>query len=279
MEKFPEAASLLATRDAPITVCAVEPASRAQLERVHSPAYLDAIRDGTLTPKERTKLGLPHHPRLLERSAQETAGTIAAAHAALTDGMAANLAGGTHHAFADRGEGYCVLNDVCVALADLWQTHPTLHAMIVDTDAHQGNGSAALLGAEPRAFTYSIHVGRNYPSRKEPSDWDVPLERYADGATYLAALRASLPTALERAEPDLVFWITGADPYEEDRFGQLTLSEHDLAARDTYVLATLRRERLPVVVLYGGGYHRRGQTGRLHADCIERAAQWFAEGG
>lgn len=274
MEKFPEARRLLgAWAPEQVEVVHVEPASRAQLERVHTPAYLDSIRYGTLTPRERTKLGLPHHPRLLERSALETAGTIAAAHAALAEGIAANLAGGTHHAFADRGEGYCVLNDVCVALADLWTRDPHLHALVIDTDAHQGNGTAALLREEPRAFTYSIHVGRNYPSKKEPSDVDVPLNRWAPGHTYLDALRRTLPAAIERADPDIAFWITGADPHEDDRFGQMALTDAELATRDRFVLASVRAHWIPLVVLYGGGYHRSGRTGELHAQSVARSAK------
>lgn len=275
MEKFPEAYEML-RRERPDTVFEfIEPATRRQLQRVHTAPYLDGIRDGTLTPKERKRLGLPHHAWLLERSAMETAGTVAAAWAALAEGIAANLAGGTHHAFEDRGEGYCVLNDVCVALADLRAAETNLHVLIIDTDAHQGNGTHALLRNDAWAFTYSIHVGKNYPSKKEEGDVDVPLERWAAGDQYLSALAQTLPETIERCEPDLAFWITGADPHEEDRFGQMRLSDADFAERDRFILEHLRRDNIPVAVLYGGGYHRGGRTGELHAQSIMRAADWL----
>lgn len=275
MEKFPEARQLLAEGAGQLDVLPVLPAPLWQLERVHKRAYLDAIAEGTLTRYERNRLGLPHHPRLLERSAMETAGTVQAALAALEDGLAANLAGGTHHAFAERGLGFCVLNDIAVAVAELRSTRPELHIMVIDTDAHQGNGTHHLLRGDPFAYTYSIHVGRNYPAQKEPGDCDVPLPRWVQGREYRHQLQATLPEAFHRAEPDLVFWIAGADLHVDDRFGQMQLSDEDIMARDYFVLDLVTRWQVPLAVLYGGGYNRQaGKTAALHAATVYRTAEF-----
>jgi len=277
MEKFPEARTLLGDG---FRVEAPARLSREDLERVHCPSYLDAVSSDSgdgggvgLARYDRNRLGLPANPRLLERSALEAAGTVAAAFAALDDGIAANLAGGTHHAFPDRGLGYCVLNDVAVAVAVLRARGRRPRTLIVDTDAHQGNGTHAIFRGDAEATTYSIHVGRNYPSAKEPGDRDAPLERYVRDADYLEALRASLPPAFEAVEPDLVFWVSGADPHRDDRFGQMALSAEGMARRDRAVLGLCRDYAAPTVVLYGGGYNRgAGMTARLHAQSVRLAA-------
>jgi acetoin utilization deacetylase AcuC-like enzyme len=207
----------------------------------------------------------------------ETAGTVAACRHALDHAMAANLAGGTHHAFPDRGLGYCVLNDVAVAIRDLHETRPDLRIFVADTDAHQGNGTHAIFRGDERVFTYSIHGGRNYPSAKEPGDLDVGLPREVSGDDYLAALADTLPSALTNFPCDLVIWISGADVHEQDRFGQMRLSTEQMIERDRMVLTWCCERHLPVAVLYGGGYHREpGMTARLHANTIETAAAIFA---
>lgn len=278
MEKFPGAHGILVRETPDADIRLVGPARREQLERIHRPSYLEAIRTGDLTGVARRRLGLPHDVRLLERSAMETAGTVAAAWAALEDGIACNLAGGTHHAFADRGLGYCVLNDVAVAIADLQVTRPDLWIMVIDTDAHQGNGTHALMRDNPQVFTYSIHVGRNYPAQKEPGDLDVPLERFAAGDAYLDALDATLDPCLQQVEPDLVFWIAGADNHEDDRFGQMRLSMEEMAARDRFVLELCQRWNVPVAVLYGGGYNREpDMTARLHANTVQLACELYRD--
>lgn len=253
----------------------VEPARQAtweELERVHTRAYLESIAGGTLPRYDTNRLGLPPCRELLDRCRYETGATIQAGHAALECGIACNLAGGTHHAFADRGLGFCVLNDVPVAVASLRESYPDLHILVVDTDAHQGNGTHALLRGDERSFTYSIHVGRNYPAIKEPGDWDVPLERYVSGADYLRALRDTLPPVLAQVEPDLVFWIAGADNHEDDRFGQMRMTREEMDARNRFVLEQVRKDGIPLVVLYGGGYnYDRVLTGALHADCVQAA--------
>ncbi|WOO40271.1 histone deacetylase [Rubellicoccus peritrichatus] len=275
MEKFPEAHDIIVNKCAEIEVIHVEPASMEQLLCVHDRKYLEAIRDGKLTRYDRNRLGLPHDPRLLERSAMETSGTIQAAEAALKDGIAANLAGGTHHAFANRGLGFCVLNDIAVSIVNLRHRDPELHVMVIDTDAHQGNGTHALLREDLFAFTYSIHVGKNYPAQKEPGDYDVPLPRWVEGAEYLRSLEKTLPETFHRAEPDLIYWIAGADLHIDDRFGQMKLTEADMATRDAFVLDLVRCWEIPVVILYGGGYNRSaGMTARLHANTVLMAQQF-----
>lgn len=259
-----------------ISLHTVEPASFEKLLRVHTPEYLEQIRTGALDHLAALKLGLPACEALLTRSRLEVAGTLAAVDAALSDGLACNLAGGTHHAFADRGQGYCVLNDVAIAIRDLHLTRPALRVFVLDTDAHQGNGTHALFAADPRVFTYSIHVGKNYPSVKIPGSLDVELPRYVSGADYLEALESTLIPALNEFAPDLVIWIAGADPHEADRFGQMKLTDADLAARDRHILQHVTSNHLPTAILYGGGYNRdREHTARIHADTVLRAATFF----
>lgn len=276
MEKFPQARDLLASGGAPVVITPVAPAPMRQLLRVHTSGYLRKLADDTLTDKEVCKLGLPWHPRLLHRSSLETAATVAACRHALAHGMAANLAGGTHHAFPDRGLGYCVLNDVAVAVRELQAKDPSLRAFIADTDAHQGNGTNAIFRGDQRVFTYSIHGERNYPSAKEAGNRDVGLPRQVSGDNYLAALAETLPSSLDSFPADLVIWISGADVHEQDRFGQMKLTTGQMNERDRLVIAWCLDRRLPLVVLYGGGYHREpGMTAHLHANTISTAAMAF----
>ncbi len=271
MTKFPQAHGMLLESGAidRQDVVEVEPVGREHLERVHTREYLDRLARGDLTAKEATVLGLPPSPELFVRSAREVEGTRRAMRAALEEGAAANLAGGTHHAFADHGEGFCALNDVAVGVRDLHTDHPDLKILVVDTDAHQGNGTHALLGGDPRVFTYSIHVAANYPSRKVPGSLDVGLERFVSGGVYLDALRGSLPGAVAAFRPDLVVWLSGADPHQNDRFGQMQLTLRDMTERDAFVLSLFVPCRIPLAVLYGGGYNRElANTARLHRNSI-----------
>ena len=276
MVKFPLAYDMLLTGGivAETDVELVAPCAREHLERIHTPAYLDRLSRGELTSREATVLGLPPSPELFARCAREVEGTRRTVRAALADGVAANLAGGTHHAFADRGEGFCLLNDVAVAVRDLQTDRPDLRIMVVDTDAHQGNGTHALLSGDPRVFTYSIHVAANYPSRKVPGSLDVGLERFVAGSVFLDALRQSLPPAVETFRPDLAIWISGADPHQNDRFGQMQLTLRDMSARDAFVLGLFVPRGIPIAVLYGGGYNRElNNTARLHRNSVEAAAR------
>lgn len=274
MRKFPDAHRQLVDDGVVTEVTLVDPCDDARVQRVHHSDYLARLRGGRFTPRELTQLGLPAGEPLYRRSALEVEGTRRAAWAALDDGIAANLAGGTHHAFPDHGEGFCVLNDVAIAVRDLQQSHPALRIFICDTDAHQGNGSHAILGHDPNVFTYSIHVGANYPSRKVPGSLDVALERYVGGDTFSAELERTLPPAADEFRPDIVFWISGADPHRNDRFGQMQLSARDLILRDQFVLSLFLDRQVPVVVLYGGGYNREIEhTARIHAATITLAGR------
>ncbi len=282
MDKFWRSAEMVRSAAvAGLTIEFVEPAPEEALLRVHTPDYLQKIRTGTLTSPELIKLGLPAGEALLTRSRLEVAGTLAAMGAALVDnGPACNLAGGTHHAFAGRGLGYCVLNDVAIAIRAHHAVRPDARIAVIDTDAHQGNGTHGIFAGDERVFTYSIHVGKNYPAEKTAGCLDVELPRYVHGADYLEALESTLGPALADFAPDLVFWIAGADPHENDRFGQMRLTDADMAARDEHVLDLLTAKSMPVVVLYGGGYNRdRVHTARIHADTVLRVARRVPSAG
>ncbi|MFZ9937437.1 MAG: histone deacetylase [Luteolibacter sp.] len=242
------------------------------LNRVHEPEYVRRIESGLLDRKEQILLGLPATPRLFTRSAIEVEATRLACHAALAEGVGVCLAGGTHHAFREHGEGYCVFNDVAIAIRDLQIKQPNIRIMVVDTDAHQGNGTASLLAGDPRVFTYSIHVGRNYPTKKTTSSLDIETVRYVEGEMYLHQLFTSLANALDAFSPDLVIWISGADNHRNDRFGQMHLSLKDIQRRAEVLLGAFIRNRIPVAVLYGGGYNREPQfTAKLHRNTIATA--------
>ena len=276
MDKFWRAEEMIRAECPAARITPVEPAPVAQLLRVHTACYLTSIRTGTLRRDDLVRLGLPPCEGLLTRSRRETAGTVAAMWTALEDGLACNLAGGTHHAFPDRGLGYCVLNDVAIAIRDLHAIHPERWIFVIDTDAHQGNGSNGIFAGDERVFTYSIHVGRNYPAEKTAGAFDVELPRFVSGAQYLERLNATLPAAFERFAPDLAFWIAGSDPHENDRFGQMKLSDADMAVRDKAVLDLVTKLRVSTVVLYGGGYNRdRVHTARLHANTVKLAESFW----
>ena len=279
MEKFPQSAAALV--DGGVIDAVMDPGliGREDLLRVHTPAYIDSIVTGHFNARTSTKLGLPPSEALSLRSHAAVAGTLAAARAALVDGLACNLAGGTHHAFADSGEGFCVFNDIAVAIRTLRRDEPLLHAMVIDLDAHQGNGTHAIFAADPLTFTYSVHVGRNYPSRKEPGDLDVPLPRWASAEQYFESVDRTLRDAVERFEPDIVFYIGGVDVHADDQFGQMKLSTDDMKWRDHLAIDLCRDWTIPTVVLYGGGYNRtRTMTARLHCQTIQVAAErWRSE--
>lgn len=248
------------------------------LQRVHEPEYIRKIESGQLGRKEEMLLGLPASPRLFTRSATEVEATRLACHAALAEGVGVCLAGGTHHAFREHGEGYCVFNDVVIAIRDLQIKQPNIRIMVVDTDAHQGNGTAALLADDPRVFTYSIHVGRNYPTKKSISTMDVETVRFVEGEMYLKQLFTSLANALDAFAPDLVIWISGADNHRNDRFGQMHLSLKDIQRRDEVLLGAFIRNRIPVAVLYGGGYNRQPEfTAKLHRNTVATAKKLASE--
>ncbi len=262
----------------PEEIIEVRSAATHLLQRVHEPDYIRKIESGQLGRKEQILLGLPASPQLYTRSATEVEATRLACQAALVEGVGVCLAGGTHHAFRGHGEGYCVFNDVAIAIRDLQDRQPNIKIMVVDTDAHQGNGTADLLADDPRVFTYSIHVGRNYPTKKTTSSLDIETVRYVEGEMYLKQLFASLAGALDTFAPDLVIWISGADNHRNDRFGQMHLSLKDIQRRDEVLLGAFIRNRIPVAVLYGGGYNRQPEfTAKLHRNTIATAKRLATE--
>lgn len=248
------------------------PVSDAEILRSHEEAYLRRVVDGTLTEKEMRRIGFPWSERMVERSRRASGGTLGACLAALEEGFAANLAGGTHHAFAERGEGYCVFNDSAIAARAVQAEGLVEQVVVVDTDVHQGNGTAAILGGDPSVFTFSIHGARNFPFRKEESDLDVALPDGADDGEYLDALEGALEKALDRSGAQLAIYLAGADPYEDDRLGRLRISKAGLAERDRLVLESCRERGIPVAVTMAGGYAREvDDTVDIHFQSIERA--------
>jgi acetoin utilization deacetylase AcuC-like enzyme len=233
------------------------PASDAQLAAAHDIVYVEKVVEGRLEASAVRRIGFPWSPQLVERSRRSVGGTIAACRQALALGVGVNLAGGTHHAFRDRGEGYCVFNDAAVAARVLQAEGAVESVLIVDCDVHQGNGTARIFRDDPTVTTYSIHGARNFPFRKEVSDVDVALDDGAGDAEYLAALSASLPPVLARGEYDLAIYVSGADPFRGDALGRLALSKGGLQQRDRGVLGALAAAGIPAAVVMAGGYARR----------------------
>src|SRR5829696_4636349 len=226
-----------------------------------------------VTEKEVRRIGFPWSESMVERSRRASGGTLGACLAALEDGFAANLAGGTHHAFADRGEGYCVFNDSVIAARTVRAEGLVERVVVLDTDVHQGNGTAAILGRDASVFTFSIHGAGNFPFRKEESDLDVALPNGADDGEYLDALEDGLDNALDRSGAQLAIYLAGADPFEDDRLGRLSISKDGLAERDRLVLESCRKRRIPVAVTMAGGYAREVEdTVEIHFQSIVRAA-------
>ncbi|MEM9183787.1 MAG: histone deacetylase [Pseudomonadota bacterium] len=233
----------------------VPPAASLQaLKRVHSEAYLDALISGALPRAIERRIGFPYSEQMVERSRRSVGGTMAAAEAALECGVAVNLAGGTHHAFADTGGGYCVLNDVAVAARYAQTSLGVGQVLVVDLDVHQGDGTAAIFSEDSSVFTFSMHGGKNYPTRKQASDLDVALDDGTDDEAYLKQLEGILPELLRELQPDLVFYLAGADPFAGDRLGRLSLSKTGLAQRDSRVFNFLRTAGVPAAVCMAGGY-------------------------
>jgi acetoin utilization deacetylase AcuC-like enzyme len=248
------------------------------LKLAHQNDYIAKIQSGALDLKEQVLLGLPAGPKLFSRSATEVEATRLACHAALAEGIGVCLAGGTHHAFSEHGESYCVFNDVAIAIRDMQDKQPGIRIMVVDTDAHQGDGTNAILGNDPRVFTYSIHVGRSSVARKVQGSMDVETVRYVEGEMYLKQLFSSLAKALDHFSPDLVIWVAGVDNHRNDRLGQMFLSVKDLQRRDEVLLGAFLRNRIPVAVLYGGGYNRQPEfTAKLHRNTIATAKRLATE--
>lgn len=247
------------------------PATDLELERVHDAGYVRRVVEGSLAPDEVRRIGFPWSPQLVERSRRSVGGTLHAGRAALEGGVGVNLAGGTHHAFADRGEGFCVFNDVAVSARAMQAEGRIRRAAVVDLDVHQGNGTAAIFRDDPSVLTTSVHGERNYPFRKEPGDLDVELPDGTGDAGYLEAVEQAVGLAMA-FHPDLLYYVAGADPFEGDRLGRLSVTREGLARRDAVVLDACSRAGVPVVVVMAGGYGRTvGDTVDIHLATVTRA--------
>lgn len=254
-----------------------EPASDEDVTRVHDPGYASRLRQGTLALEEILQLEMPWSPGLADLAWLASGGTLAAARAALAHGLAAHIGGGFHHAFPDHGEGFCALHDVAIALARLLRDGAIARALVVDLDVHQGNGTAAIFAGEPRVITFSMHQENNYPRIKPPSDLDIGLDDGMEGPEYLALLHEHLPRLLATAQPELVLYVAGVDPYLHDQLGGLALRLTDLAERDRTVIEMARDAGAAVALTLAGGYARRLEdTVTAHARTVEMAAARFA---
>jgi acetoin utilization deacetylase AcuC-like enzyme len=274
MEKYRLLRDRLAAELPDITLAPAEPASDGELALVHTPAYIQAIADGTVDPVIVREIGFPWSPAMAERARRSVGATIAACRAALREGIAANVAGGTHHASADRGGGFCVFNDAAVA-ARLMQAEQgrtrrqPLRVAIIDLDVHQGNGTARIFRDDPSVFTLSLHGQKNFPFRKEPGDLDVDLPDGTGDDAYLQALERALDELAQRFDPGFVIYLAGADPHEGDRLGRLKLTWDGLEARDRRVFDWAWQRGLPLAFAMAGGY------GRELADTVQVQVNTF----
>ncbi len=252
------------------------PASDGELALVHTPAYVDAVASGSLSPAAQREIGFPWSEGMVERARRSVGATISAARTAIKQGVAANLAGGTHHSYADKGSGFCVFNDVAVA-ARLLQAEAAreerraLQVAVIDLDVHQGNGTAHIFRNDPSVFTLSMHGAKNFPFRKEASDLDIELPDGCGDEEYLAQLSLALQQLEQCVEPGLIFFLAGADPHEGDRLGRLQLSFEGLRQRDRMVLNWALQKQLPLAMAMAGGY------GKVIEDTVQVQMNSFAE--
>jgi acetoin utilization deacetylase AcuC-like enzyme len=277
MSKYPLLKDrLLAERIlAPADILQPEPLEVRTLELVHTREYVDKLESSRLSGAEQRRLGMPWSEALWQRSRLASAGTLLAARAALEHGLGGNLAGGTHHAFADHGEGFCVLNDVAIAIRKLRTEGEIERAAVIDLDVHQGNGTAAIFENDDEVFTFSMHGERNYPLAKMRSNLDVPLNDGVGDAEYLGALQRHLPTVLDGARADLVFYLAGVDVAAGDRYGKLALTEAGIRLRDRHVIEAVRSRGMPLVIVLAGGYAAtRARTAELHAHAFREAVDY-----
>lgn len=263
--------------------CVPDAASDDAILRAHDPAYLQRVARGTLDVAEVRRIGFPWSPAMVERSRRSAGATLAACRSALArDGgtaCAVNLAGGTHHAHRDFGSGFCVFNDAAIAALAMRAEGRVRRVAIVDCDVHQGDGTAAILADEPEVFTCSLHGAKNFPFRKQTSDLDIELPDETGDAAYLAALDAALQSVFERAQPELVIYLAGADPYAGDRLGRLALSIDGLRLRDERVLAACRDASVPVAIAMAGGYAEPiDDTVTIHVNTVTTAARLLRDG-
>jgi acetoin utilization deacetylase AcuC-like enzyme len=256
-------------------IVAPEPASVEDLCLVHTEDYITRLKNGELTPKEIRKLGLPWSESLVRRSFTAISGTINASRKAIEHGIASNLAGGTHHAYPDRGEGYCVLNDIAVSIRVLQREKLAERFLIVDCDVHQGDGTAFIFQDDPSVFTFSMHGAKNYPLFKQTSNLDIELADGTADEEYLETLAEALPRAFHHG-PDVIFYLGGADPFEGDKLGRLALTKEGLMRRDELVLEFARGNHVPIVTTLSGGYAAHIEdTVDIHANTIRAVKKVF----
>jgi len=248
------------------------------LELAHDRDYVERASQNRLTDAEQMKIGFPWSEHLIERSRRSSGATSWAAHAALADGCSINLAGGTHHAFRDHGEGYCVFNDSVIASRAAQATGRVRRVVVIDCDVHQGNGTASICRHDPTIYTFSIHGAKNYPLVKEQSDLDIELPDKTDDDGYLGALERGLTQAIEQSRADLAIYLAGADPYLDDRLGRMSVSMLGLAERDRMVFEHCQRAGLPMVITMAGGYARQVEdTVTIHWQTVRRAIEKFGK--
>lgn len=259
---------------APADILAPEPATDEDILRVHTPEWLDKLQNDTLSASERMRLEIPYSPAAVRGFWLAAGGSILAAQCALKDGFGINIGGGFHHAFPSHGEGFCMIHDVAVAIRKLQADRLLNKVLVVDTDVHQGNGTAAIFAGDADVFTVSLHQENNYPEPKPPSDLDVNLADGTGDEEYLESLDKALADAFRRFAPEMIFYIGGADPYREDQLGGLWLSMHGLQERDALVFAEAGLRRLPVAVAFAGGYARKVEdTVRIHVNTVIAARE------
>jgi acetoin utilization deacetylase AcuC-like enzyme len=258
-----------------VTLCVPRAATHQELLRAHSPDYLQCLQTGKMTAKEMRRTGFPWSNELIERGKRSVGATIEACLAALRENIAVSLSGGTHHAFRDRGEGYCLLNDSVTAARALQAGNYLHKILIVDCDVHQGNGTAALVGDDPSIFTFSIHGKNNFPFHKEKGDLDIALSDGTGDSDYLAALQNGLLRTLNLFDAQMVIYLAGADPFADDRFGRLSVSKEGLLNRDQMVFRFCREAGIPIAVTMAGGYARNIEdTVDIHLQTVKAAIEW-----
>ena len=246
-----------------------------QLCLAHDRDYVQRVIDGKLSPSEIKRIGFPWSPAMVERSRRSSGATLAAARHALTDGVAINLAGGTHHAMRNAGEGFCVFNDAGVAILTLIAEAQIERAVVIDCDVHQGNGTAQIFADVENVFAFSIHGEKNFPLRKYPSDLDIDMPDGTTDAPYLDALERALEQVFQNGPFDLAIYLAGADPFENDRLGRLKLTKSGLANRDRFVLAELSKRSIPAAIAMAGGYaHRVEDIVDIHLQTVRTASEW-----
>lgn len=251
-----------------------EPASDEDILRVHTGEWVRKLKTGTLTASDVMRLEVPYSPELVEAVWLAAGGTILAGQMALRDGFASNLSGGFHHAYTNHGEGFCAIHDVAVAIRRLQTDGAIKKAIVVDTDVHHGNGTAAIFRNDPAVFTLSIHQLNNYPAHKPPSNVDLNMDDGVEDEEYLGALIPAVKQALDEFKPDILFYVGGADPYCEDQLGGLSLTKEGLKKRDRGVFEEARRRGIPVATTLAGGYARRVEdTVRIHVNTILSASE------